>query len=343
MTVKQGLLKDRLVLIENRLRQFEEKAVKQSGRLSMHENWRLEYLTFPYLLGAPDERLATRFNDVFRNVTELTNKSQIAVLPIVNEHDFMTKFTHLLEEYGVRTGGNLSETILKDAMAPSLKYFEGGEPIAAKIFDRYSPPRTPFTVKYGQRQHLEEMMRHGRVRFCPASFYNGDDHNAAIKDDEIHKTFYIPTYRERLKGINHLIYRGIRMEFGDDDLELPIQAPDYFLFSLCDGIHYRMPTDFAADAALVITDTNRFVQRLISSFLSRYPRWKPHYGPVTYYDPYRDYTKFRTHQMSKHFGYAYQREVRIVMEACDKQPQELQSEFFDIGPMNEYSKILFSS
>jgi len=44
--------------------------------------------------------------------------------------------------------------------------------------------------------------------------------------------------------------------------------------------------------------------------------------------------------MSKHFGYAYQREVRIVMEALRPQRQALQPEFLNIGPMDDYAELL---
>lgn len=38
--------------------------------------------------------------------------------------------------------------------------------------------------------------------------------------------------------------------------------------------------------------------------------------------------------------YAYQREVRIVMEAYDMPRQPLQPEFLDIGPMVDYAELL---
>lgn len=340
MTVTLDQLKDRAAWMEARCRQFEEKAASQNGKVSLHESWRHEYVSFPYLLGAPDDRLASRFKDIFNNVIELSEKSQIVPLPISSEHAFMAKFTHLQEEYGIRTGGIPHDAILREATAPARKYFANGDPVAAKIFAGYSVPPEPFTVKYGQRQHLEPMLRTGRIRISPASFYNDHNHNAAVRDDEIHRTFFIPTFHERLKGIHHTTFQGSRLEYGDDYLVLPVEAPNYFLLSLCDGIHYRMPTDFDADAALIIRDPQRFAQRVISSFLARYPRWKPHYGAVTYYDPYRDFTKIRVHQMSKHFGYAYQREVRIVMEAYDMPRQPLQPEFLDIGPMVDYAELL---
>jgi len=326
--------------MEARRQHFEDMAAQQHGTLKLYETWRHEYASFPYLLGAPDERLASRFKDVFINQSELNPDAKFEPLPIGNEHAFMAKFTHLLEEYGLRLGNHPPRSVIAAAMAPRLKYFENGDPIAKKIFRGYAAPIRPFTVKYGRREFLEPMRRMGRLRICPASYYNDDAHNAAVKDDEIHRTFFIPTFRERLKGIHHMVFRGQRIDFGDDDIVMPIKAPDYFLLSLCDSIYYRMPTDFDADSALIILDPDRFAQRVISSFLARYPDWKPHYGHVTYYDPYIDFTKVRVHQMSKHFGYAYQREVRIAIEAQRAPRQNLQPEFIDIGSMVDYTQLL---
>ncbi|WP_454287815.1 hypothetical protein [Rhizobium arsenicireducens] len=342
MTVTPSQLKERAKAMEARWHYFEDMAARQNGNLKRHETWRHEYTSFPYLLGAPDDRLGSRFKDVLVNQTELTPNAKIAPLPIGDEHNFMAKFTHLLEEYALRTGGFAPEEVLAAARAPILRYFENGEPIATKIFRGYAAPTTAFVVKYGRREFLEPMLRSGLLRICPASYYNHAFHNDAVKDDEIHRTFFIPTFHERLKGIHHTVVQGHRLEYGDDDIVLPVQAPDYFLLSLCDSIYYRMPTDFDADAALIIRDPIRFAQRVISSFLARYPDWKPHYGPVTYYDPYRDFTKMRVHQMSKHFGYAYQREVRIVMEALRRPRQTLQPEFLDIGRMDDYAELLWA-
>lgn len=340
MKITLEQLRERISWMDARRRELENRAAAQGGGLALHDSWRHEYACNPYLIGATDERLAARFKDVFNNVTELSAKSQITPVPIDSEHAFMAKFTHMLEEYGMRTGGMAPDPVLREATAPAGKYFANGEPIAARIFGGYNIPTSPFTVKYGQRRFLEPMLREGRIRICPASYYNDTSHNGAIKDDEIHRTFFIPTFRDRLKGIDHTIVQGFRLDYDDDDLVLPVEAPDYFLFSLCDGIHYRMPTDFDADAALVIRDPNLFAQRVISAFLARYRDWKPHFGPVTYYDPYRDHTKMRVHQMSKHFGYAYQREVRIVLEAYHTPRQPLQPEILDIGPMADYAELL---
>lgn len=331
-------LRSRLAEIEARKAHYEWKSEHAEGKLARHEVWRHHYLSFPYLVGAPDDRIAKRFRDIFINQTELGNEGKIGLIPVQTDDSFMQKFTHMLEEYGSRGGTPVN--VIQAAREPILRYFENGDPIAVKMFAGYAAPSSPFVVKYGRRQFLEPMLRTGSIRICPASFYNNDLLLESVKDDEISRTFFIPTYRERLAGQNFLQFQGHRIEFGNDDIVLPVVAPDYYLFSLCDHIYYRLPTDFNADTALIVRDPVRFSQRVISSFLAKWPEWEPLYGPVTYYDPYRDYTRVRVPEMSKHFGYSYQREVRIAFRAKQRVATTLQPEFLTIGSMTDYAELV---
>ena len=320
---------------------YEWKSENTEGRLRLHEVWRHEYLRQPYLLGTADEHLAARFRDIFINQTELGNNGLIGLLP-VDQTDFMRKFTHLLEEYGAR-GGQPPREVIAAAREPLLKYFENGPPIAKRIFDGYRAPSDRFLVKYGRRQFLEPMLNEGRVRICPASYYNDDAHNAAVRDDEITRVFCFPTYEERLQGLTHVPVRDQRIPINDDDVRVQLQTEDYYLLSLCSDIYYRMPTDFDADAALIIREPDRFVQRIISAFLLSRPGWEPVFGPVTYFDPYHDYSAWKTPEMSKHFGYAYQREYRIAFRCPTTLKAALAPEFLEIGPMTDYAELLSAS
>ena len=88
MTVTQSQLKERAQIIEARRRYFEEKLARQNGSLTNQETWEYEYASFPYLLGAPEDRLGSRFKDVFINQTELDPNAKIGLLPIGEEHRF---------------------------------------------------------------------------------------------------------------------------------------------------------------------------------------------------------------------------------------------------------------
>jgi hypothetical protein len=337
--VSADQIRSRLADVNARKAHYEQKSNMPPKKLVRHEVWRHDYLSYPYLIGAPDDRIAKRFCDIFMNAMELEENGKIVPRRgFAIDDTFTQKFTHMLEEYGSRGGTPVD--VIAAARTPFLRYFENGDPIAVKMFNGYQAPPSPFFIKYGRKQFLEPMLREGRIRICPASFYSNTALLASIKDDEISRTFFIPTFRERLAGQDFLDFQGHRIVFGDDDIVLPVVCPDYFLFSLCDQIYYRLPTDFDADAALIIRDPNLFRQRIISHFLVRRPDWEPLHGPVTYYDPYRDHSKIKVPEMSKHFGYTYQREVRIAFRSKQSVHAALQPEFLKIGPMTDYAELI---
>lgn len=338
MTVDQ--IRERLRGIEERRRHFEWKS-KQPGRLCLHEVWRHTYLAHPYLLGAPDERVAERFKAIFMNVNELSPEGKLSLVRMEVTDEYMQVFTHMLEEYGTRRDGHPPGEVIGEARRPLLKYFENGTPpLGMRMFEGYNVPETSILVKYGKKQFLEPMIEHGQLRLANAGLYNDAGYLDAVRDDETSRTFFIPTFRERLAGETHLEIAGHRQPFDDDDIVLPLIFDDYYLFSLCEHVHYRMPTDFEADAAIVIRDPALFKQRLISTFLARFPGWTPMAGSVIYYDPYRDYTKFRVPEMAKHFGYAYQKEARIVFRPPQKPSAPLEPVHLTIGSMRHYADLV---
>jgi len=339
-------LRVRLSQMEERRAYFERKSTQPPTRLTRHEVWRHSYLSYPYLIGAPDDRIALRFRDIFINQTELGHSGKIGMRPFQTDDSFLQSFTHMLEEYGSR-GGSPPSNVIMDARKPLFRYFQNGDPIAIRMFSGYNVPPSPILVKYGRRQFLDPMLNAGEIRICPASFYNNSGFLESARDDETSRYLFIPTFRERLAGKHHFDFQGHRISFGHDDIMLPVIVPDYYLFSLCDHVYYRMPTDFDADAALIIRDPARFIRQVISAFLARSPEWHVFHGPVTYYDPYRDhtnhdFTKFKVPEMVKHFAYAYQREVRIALRAKRSIRSALEPIHISIGAMTEYAELLYA-
>jgi hypothetical protein len=336
--VSADQIRVRLAEIEARKAFYESKSNTPPERLHQHEVWRHDYLSYPYLIGAPSGRVAKRFCDIFMNTGELMPDGKLGPHDFRKDDSWTAKFTHMLEEYQSR-GGTPSD-VIANARAPFVRYFENGDPVAMKMFKGYKPPTSPFLVKYGRREFLEPMLREGRIRISPASFYSDSKLIASVQDDEINRTFFIPTFRERLAGKDSIFFQGHTIRFGNDDIVLPVVCPDYYLFSLCDHIYHRLPTDFNADAALIIKNPAQFTQRVVSNFLAMNPEWKPLHGPVTYYDPYRDYTKVRIPEMGKHFGYAYQREVRVAFQSQRPVNTALSPIFLKIGALTDIAELL---
>lgn len=336
--VSVNQIRERLKSVDERRRFYEWKS-EQPRRLALHEVWRHTYLARPYLIGAPDERIAERFRHIFMNVGEIGESGKLQIVPLTETDEFMQAFTHMLEEFDAR-GAGIPGRLIESAREPIHRYFRYGTPIGVTMFAGYKAPAGPILVKYGKREFLEPMLQTGKLRLANAKSYNNVSHLDAVRDDETSRTFFIPTYQERIEGQTTFEMQGHRIEFGDDDVVLPLVFDDYYLFSMCEQIHYRMPTDFEADAAIVIKNPERFKQCLIASFLARFPDWEPMEGKVTYYDPYRDYTKFKVPEMAKHFGYAYQKEVRVAFRPRRRVVANLEPLFMSVGSMTDYADLV---
>ena len=55
---------------------------------------------------------------------------------------------------------------------------------------------------------------------------------------------------------------------------------------------------------------------------------------------YRDYSKFKVPEMAKHFGYAYQKEVRVAFRPRRKILTNLEPLFLSIGSMTDYADLV---
>lgn len=97
-------MRGRLSILEARRAEFDRRRQAAGDSLPLSDWWRFEYVSNPYLLGCPDDRLALRFHDVMTNLTELGHNSLIGLPPIDEPNEFMRKYTQLLEEFGVRGG-----------------------------------------------------------------------------------------------------------------------------------------------------------------------------------------------------------------------------------------------
>ena len=118
---------------------------------------------------------------------------------------------------------------------------------------------------------------------------------------------------------------------------------DYFLFCTCTDISRRMPTDFEADAALIIKDKMAFIDRLRKAFAQQYPHWQFLEGNVYYYDPFNDIPKDMNQEFWKHISFSYQKEHRCVLRPKRKEEGELQAFFVELGSLEDISEMVLHS
>lgn len=316
---------------------------RENGGLSRHEVWRVQYLQHPYLLLCSDEELEERWIDVFANTVTLNEEGKIGVeLEGIHEPGHMTEtFTHMLEACSARGGVEAEQ--MEKGKAELQKYFEHGEPLGVAMFKNMPRRIKNSIVKFSRYEFLEPMLRQGRLRLAPASYYARGSHLKSVRDLETHKTLRIPVVSEALAGETHINYDGKNLLIEGGAVTLPLVVPDYFLFSTCLDLDRRMPTDFEADAALIIRDADGFFHKVKKAFEKQIDQANFYHGPVKYFDPFRwkpDGTILP--EMMKHFAFSYQKEHRIVALPVTRELQ-VEPVFLEIGSMQDYAEIVRKS
>jgi hypothetical protein len=312
--------------------------LQQMGGLRRQDHWRRNYYRFPYMVGSPFSAVRQRFIDTFINSEDMNAQGQIIPrMDAENNYRLSEKWAHALEEIGMRGGIPLDTN--EEIQAQLGSYYSNGRPTGQIIFDGYESPATPILVKYSKRKYLQDMLRCGMVRICPASSYSASMHNYAIRDSELTREFIIPTFRERLRGETQTKYEGRQIVFGTSDLVISVTSSDFYAYCLSDSIYYRLPDDFDADAALVIRDPRRFVHAVRSAFRKLMRGFRAYSGPVDYYDPYTDYGRVRIPEMCKHFRYSYQREYRIAFIPGQSHIVPVDTVVLNIGSMVDYADL----
>ena len=316
-----------------------EAAIKENkGMLPRHESWRHAYFRDPYLIRTSKEDLFNRTCDVFHNIAELDGLGKIApTAGMMNDAWLMQKFTHLIEEYGGR--GGVPVDLISAANEPLDKYFADGEPVGVRLFRNLEQPKGSNLVRFSRRKYLEDMFHNGRIMVSPASSYSNGSLLNAQKDLETTRSYTIPTHNFLLNGQTHVNIEGKVYDARAGDVEIVENVPDYYAYCMCSEIDRRLPSDFKADAALVISDPKRFQRLFFDSLRSKLKGWEMRRGKVKYYDPFLDYKKYSDLEMTKHFRYHYQKEFRLVARPKRNVGQTLEPFFINVGPMTEYSVL----
>ncbi|MFM0716703.1 hypothetical protein PQQ73_10205 [Paraburkholderia strydomiana] len=178
-------------------------------------------------------------------------------------------------------------------------------------------------VRISKIEWLMETLVHGRLRFASAALYRDPALNSARGDDELRKAYRRPGQvvaittqaGRKIKAIGDVEFASARV--AQDGREL-VDIP-YWLCSFSSDLDPRLFEEFASDqpendGCLVIFEPHKFVQRALPE-LTRIARFaKKSLCPVDYFDPYYLDSRDLAVVQSKDFRYAYQREMRFVLD-----------------------------
>jgi len=288
-----------------------------------------------------DEKIVERFSDLMTNIVDISRECKIVPTPgMQNDARFMRLFTEIIEETNWR--GALTKDVARNATDPIGAYFKDGTPLGCIMFgDREHIPGK-WVVKYSKAQYVKDMLVFGRFRISPASEYSKGSYIKAIKDLETARPYKLKALSDFLKGKEIVEAQGMKMKIQNGFIPMEFMIDDYFLFSGCKEIDRRMPTDFEADAALIVKNRLEFVKRLKEAMLQQFPTWQFLEGDVYYYDPYNDVPTSQNQEFWKHFSYSYQKEHRCVLRPRQQHFGELAPFFVEIGSLSDIAEAVYA-
>ena len=303
---------------------------------AQHNQWEKEYLSNRYLRCEDRTELTRRLDDVVWNSLRLTKAGE---LDLSNDIVWHRLSMHIALEAHLR-GYPLDNMANRPLDAGFKQRFSEGEVCrgAAEVLGEKRLPRG-FVVKYGKREYMRELYEEGRLQVGSASYFDKIQHNEAIRDQERKFQFKgvyfdrdtgemrsgaIEPSDERYKfatmyGVADALPAeqcGKLKRFRTLDIEF---RRDFRLFCVSSVLLPELFSDFEADAC-VIFNWRMFVPRLVNAMRFHMPNAAFAEKRVLYQDPIGAYGTsvfdFSAQEapipIIKHFGYAYQRELRMT-------------------------------
>ena len=281
--------------------------------------WDLEYVSYRYLSGMTDGDLRGRYRVIIRNMCSYMGPER-DLIPL---NSYQSSWYWFRKEYQTRL-----EFAFREIELPALNH----EPQSANESGSAHPKvpsGTEIIFRYGQREYMRQMVEQGMVRFPPAELYEGEENNAARRDDELQKHSYMPG---RYTTITHESGRRVNVI---GDIRRTIGGPQHHLVCFSCVRNLELFEDFQADTCVAVTDPAEFAKRLEVAGESVFPGWYFLHCPVQYFDPYeRTKNEFFNSAMSKDFRFSYQNEYRILWSRMRAAPVD-GFQFVDIGPARD--------
>ncbi|UVC11193.1 hypothetical protein IHQ71_11810 [Rhizobium sp. TH2] len=182
---------------------------------------------------------------------------------------------------------------------------------------------TELLVRVSRRQWLLDALTLGKLRFSPAAAYQNSALNEARADDEMSKGYIRPGNALRITTTDGNSINPIgdvrfaterRVEFSGSLVDRP-----YWMMSFSSDLDPRIFDDLPSndpieDAALVIFDVAAFVHRAVPLLFRAAPGTTFETVRNIYFDPYNPPAERMSAVRHKLMRYAYQREVRLVLD-----------------------------
>jgi len=193
--------------------------------------------------------------------------------------------------------------------------------------------------RVGERQHLLDTLRLGRIRFQPAANYDDASLNDARRDNELE--------RHRMRPSQSLIFTkedGTSMRGATGDVRFTITTGPYWISCWSCELDPRLIDEFAAgdasvDSCIAVWDTEEMGNRIEAAAKQDLPGWTFADMPIQYRDPYAMEADPKLPvSMTKDISFAYQRELRLGLLPPSR-AAETSALFIEIGSVEDIAGV----
>jgi len=300
----------------------------------------LNYRKERYMDHLSETDLYIRAKDILINCIEINKDGKFAA-DLSDDYGqfFWVRWTHIIEEYRIRYGSfrpMFDKQNVDGLCIPKNFTLINKANLKINQVDKNSKPNL---YKYGKLEYLKQYLKNGNIRISPASSYKDPSLNHAINDDELN--FISQNHPSKLK-------MEVFDKFGNfKGLVKPLEGKltftsttDYYVFCMSTILSPRLFVDFDnADGCLIIKNTTVFLKKLLEGFLKSNNNYLGQIGVVKYVDPifanYKEYDQF----YSKHFRYAYQRELRVSF-IPGKDIKQLEYKVLQLGNLEDCCELI---
>jgi hypothetical protein len=177
-------------------------------------------------------------------------------------------------------------------------------------------------VRISRRDRILDTLASGRLCFMPANIYKDAKLGVARADEEMAKSYHRPGSSLAITGprsepitpIGDVTFTTRRAVEQGSDLDRP-----YWMCSFSSDLDPRLFTEFAdrngaESACVVVFDPMEFVKRALPKLNQAVPFSKKCLFPIKYFDPHHPPLKPLSAVRHKQFSYAYQREMRFLID-----------------------------
>jgi len=197
-----------------------------------------------------------------------------------------------------------------------------------------------YLYKFGKQQHIEEMLKFGRMRIAAASSFDDPSLNLAVRDKELEVSFIDSSENILIQVVDEQTLEVKRDIAPIGDIQLTLESPsDYYVMCFASIFESRLFDEFGADACLIIRDPLRFVTRIFKEIQAREPKWTGRATFVTYYNPQSPEVLPKSVFFYKDNSYKYQQEYRIVFRPS-MSVRTLEPIFIEMGNLEDYCELV---